>query len=204
MRPKSKCVKKIVNKFHTALQTNYINTYKYKLNSTKNIKLIYITYINKGNWIGDKGRVTWGELMLYCLPVLEDVKNSFSLLFWSSYRPYTSCNEKKNSRVQKKYWNNMAFLTGFNRDYRTDFRKHWPIDLLRNKTLASLLPKQPTFIYRRAPIVRSKMSPNIYKPLKKISTFLDSTVFFHCERCKACRKAKITKKKIVLYILGYW
>lgn len=81
--------------------------------------------------------------------------------------------------------NNMVFLTEFNRDDRSLIyrslekivRKLQPI-LLRDKTLVDLLTKQPTFIYHRAPILRNRISPNIYNPPKRVSTFLDSTVFF--------------------------
>lgn len=91
--------------------------------------------------------------------------------------------------------NNMSFLTEFNRNYRSlekNVRKHFPI-LLRDKTLVDFLPKQPTFVYRRAPILRNEISLNVYNPPKRISTLLDSSIFFHCKRCKACRMTKIGK-----------
>lgn len=98
---------------------------------------------------------------------------------------------KRSSEIR----NNVAFLTDFNRDYKSFeqiVRRYWPI-LLREKTLAGFLPKRPTFIYCRVPILRNRISPNVYNTPKKICTFLDTMGFYHC---KNCRTTKGKNKKI--------
>lgn len=100
-------------------------------------------------------------------------------------------------KKSNNHMNKIAFLTNFNRDYRSlehIVRRYWPI-LLRDKALAGFLPKQPTFIYRRAPTLRYKISPNIYNPPKKLRTFLDTTGFYYCKWCKACRTTTFKNRK---------
>lgn len=97
-----------------------------------------------------------------------------------------------------RFKDNVTFLTDFSRDYKMMehiIRKYWPI-LLRDKTLASFLSKHPTFIYWKAPSLRNRISPNVHNPPKKLRTFLDTTGFYHCKRCKACRTTRIYSRKV--------
>lgn len=92
----------------------------------------------------------------------------------------------------------MAFLTNFNRDYKTlehIINKHWAI-LLRDKTLSNLIPSRPQFIYCRAPNLSNRLAPTIYNLPKKRVTFVDQTVFFYCWKCKACKTTRRNKRKI--------
>lgn len=69
----------------------------------------------------------------------------------------------------------MAFITGFNVQYRSEenfIKKLWPI-LLKDDTLRSILPKDPSFIYRRAPGLRNKIAKNVVDPPSRNITFLD-------------------------------
>lgn len=98
--------------------------------------------------------------------------------------------DQKNLLVQKnKATNsqqNMAFITGFNTQYKEFefiFKKYWPI-------LSKILPNKPTFIYRRAPSLRHHLVHNVINPPKKIHICPELKGFYKYQRCLACRVSK--------------
>lgn len=90
-----------------------------------------------------------------------------------------------------------AFLTGFNRQckkLKKVVKKHWPI-LKSDNTLKTLLPSQPTFIYRRAPTLGNNLVHNALDVPKQIRVFPNLKGFFKCNKCLPCRVSQWTSKK---------
>lgn len=58
---------------------------------------------------------------------------------------------------------NFSILTNFNRNYKqidAIVCKHWPI-LQKDKTLNSILPTKPLFIYHKVQNLRHNLAPNV-------------------------------------------
>lgn len=104
--------------------------------------------------------------------------------------------------IKKKNKNmDMAFLTGYNRQYKITesiIKKHWPI-LQSDKTLNSILPRKPSFIYRKAPPLRNKLVHNALDPPKQIKIIKNLKVFFKCGKCLPCKSSKKTNRKITTF-----
>lgn len=52
------------------------------------------------------------------------------------------------------------------------------------------------FIYQKTPSLRIIISPNVHNPPKKLHTFFDTTGFYRCKRCKACKTMNICSRKV--------
>lgn len=62
-----------------------------------------------------------------------------------------------NKTNKKKDQMEMAFITGFNTQYKAFehiLKKYWPI-LKEDRVLSKILPNRPKFVYRRAPTLRN-------------------------------------------------
>lgn len=76
----------------------------------------------------------------------------------------------------------------------TIIKKHWPI-LQSDRTLNSILPRKPVFIYKKAPTLRNKLVHNAIDPPREIKIGKGLKGFFKCGKCLPCRTSKRTSKK---------
>lgn len=100
-------------------------------------------------------------------------------------------------RKEKSKNLDMAFLTGYNRQYKTMesiIKKHWPI-LQSDKILNSVLSKKIIFLYRKAPSLRNNLVHNALDPPKQIKIVTNLKGFHKCRKCLPCRVSKRTNKK---------
>lgn len=101
------------------------------------------------------------------------------------------------TKVREPKLCNLSFITGFNKQYKhleKGIRKHWPI-LKRDHTLRELLPNNPSFIYLRAPGLRTNLVQNIPDPPKQGITLFDYKGFYHCGKCGPCRNTRPAPRK---------
>lgn len=103
----------------------------------------------------------------------------------------------KEQRNRKNSPDDIAFVTGFNNQYRSiEFivRKYWPI-LRSDRTLGKILTKKPRFIYRKAPTLRNHLVHNVIDPPRSVKLFADMKGFYRCQKCLGCRVSKRQPKK---------
>ena len=102
------------------------------------------------------------------------------------------------TRVRPPRKEDVPFISGYHRQYRSVekiVKEFWPI-LLKDMDLVKILPKHPTFIYKKAPGLRNMVATNVPDPPEKPHTFLDGSSFHYCTRCRSCKKTKRQGKKI--------
>lgn len=75
---------------------------------------------------------------------------------------------------------NIGTLRTFSRN--TDTYSKW------KKTLQNVVPKNPAFIYRKAPNFGDKIVKKVLDPPVRPTMFWDCASFYACRRCKTCAK----------------
>lgn len=115
-------------------------------------------------------------------------------------------NANNNHVTNKKKKDNqfkLAFVTGYNVDYKQVEKlviKYWPI-LLKDSTLNNILPRRPSFIYRKAPGLRNMIAKNVVEPPQEPQKkFLDTIGFYRCGQCKSCKVTSGKKRKTEVFV----
>ncbi|XP_073481353.1 uncharacterized protein [Aquarana catesbeiana] len=107
------------------------------------------------------------------------------------------------SKVRKhKQDNSIPFITGFNTQYKKledIIKKNWSI-ISSDPQLSKVLPRKPTFVYRKARRIRDKIVKNVPDPPKDFSTLFNQKGFFRCKKCKACRSTNQNDRKITSFM----
>lgn len=94
-----------------------------------------------------------------------------------------------------------SFISSFHSQFReveNIFHKHWHV-LCLDRTLSSVLPAKPKFIYRKAPNFGDLIVKKVIDPPGRNTNFYNQNGFFACRKCKACRNVSRPMRKVEKY-----
>lgn len=74
-------------------------------------------------------------------------------------------------------------------------RKHWEV-LRQDNILCTLVPEEAKVIFRGAPTLQGRVTPNVINPPAHPSFFHDLTVFFPCRKCVVCQHNTLERRKV--------
>lgn len=107
--------------------------------------------------------------------------------------------------------NGVPFITTYSlqhKNIKQMLSRHWHI-VNNDRILKGIFPDRPHVVFRGAPSLRNRVSPNILDPPTRANIFSQLTGYYQCRRCRVCSLNSCTQTIDLctietLQILCFW